>query len=342
MEQLDDIQWAWDTFSYNGRLQWFAKGRGRVHGGRTSTYDGLGRLIAWSGRQKIDLYLGLNPARPCGVKARSRDILFTRYFFIDLDPIGEPTEAEAKDAAAVVLAARGVEGLEGIEGAAVVYSGRGVQFFLTLYEDGTNSLGHAVPRSVWATEAAISRALRDLGARISPLRTHATCHGDGVGGGIPSQSGGVQHTTGPKLSTWRIDPAVSDAARIIRCPGSINTKTGRQAKVWQPEVGTLKGPLPEVEAQAHQAKAIDKELTNLRDMLPHLTLTARNYLLRGVREPGRHAAAVATARNLHRELALPPERVEEMVVKAAEHQRPPLSESDARRIVMEELKWRPQ
>jgi hypothetical protein len=61
--------------------------------------------------------------------------------------------------------------------------------------------------------------------------------------------------------------------------------------------------------QAPQPQQVTKlsETSNLYDVLPHLNVRARTFILEGAESPGRHSACYATCKNLH-ELGVPADK----------------------------------
>jgi hypothetical protein len=135
---------------------------------------------------------------------------------------------------------------------------------------------------------------------------------------------------------WCVDTKVADLPRVVRCPGTINTKTGKMAEVWawgtgpsKPLLDKLLGydlaPLPEV-------VPLDKHLTNLFDLLPHLNVTSRRFLLHGADSPGRHSACYSTVKDLH-DRGADRGAAETWTVAGAAKSLPPLPYRDTARII---------
>jgi hypothetical protein len=102
----------------------------------------------------------------------------------------------------------------------------------------------------------------------------------------------------------KIDPTVSDLPRVMRCPGTINMKTGRQATVINglTDVYSTLGmeliaQTPE-KALAYEPSGVVSSSKTWQEATPLLTNASRNYLLRGKSEPGRHTAMWHLVRNL--------------------------------------------
>lgn len=105
----------------------------------------------------------------------------------------------------------------------------------------------------------------------------------------------------PEQSGWVADTSCSDLARVVRCPGSINQKTGRRAIVER-EAAT--GPTMNILLEyAEQAPEIQERtpIANSGSFIqvwPHLTGTAKKFLVNGTGSPGRHSKCFHTAKLL--------------------------------------------
>jgi hypothetical protein len=118
---------------------------------------------------------------------------------------------------------------------------------------------------------------------------------------------------------WIVDTTCSDLARVVRCPGSVNQKTGRRAVVEH----VAAGPGIDVSVlMRYNTTAVEytpqapAETSNLLSILPHLNVRARTFILEGAASPGRHSACYATCKNLQ-ELGVPRERAFEWLIMGA-------------------------
>lgn len=125
----------------------------------------------------------------------------------------------------------------------------------------------------------------------------------------------------------RIDTSCSDLARVARCPGTVNHKTGRVARI-------LSLPTDQLDPQRildHMPKG--EELPNHRGqgapedslsrLLPSLTETASRFLVEGHVSPGRHTSCYAAARSLC-EAGIPLDRALALTLRGGELSQPPL------------------
>lgn len=162
----------------------------------------------------------------------------------------------------------------------------------------------------------------------------------------PTLAGAVRrfiHTLATQVGTvhgCRVDTACADLARLARLPGTINQKTGRQAKIldmgapmdaewlsaWDSgvEEGTSSPVAPPPRAPR----------TRWPDIEPWLTRTAKEFICEGVTEPGRHKGCVAAARSLV-EVFCDPAVAWGLLRGGAERCSPELPHDEVRRIYME-------
>lgn len=110
---------------------------------------------------------------------------------------------------------------------------------------------------------------------------------------------------------WKVDTACSDLARVVRCPGSVNQKTGNRAFVEKVlQAGRL---LPVSWLRRHEQMAPEPvqiavgETASFLDILPHLNGKTKQFIMYGVEVGERHNACYAACRNLH-ELGVEAER----------------------------------
>lgn len=103
----------------------------------------------------------------------------------------------------------------------------------------------------------------------------------------------------------RIDTSVSDLPRVMRCPGTVNIKTGRVSEfihatdyVYEGLAQELiKGTPKNAMENPDPPQGIAKGQP-WQDVFVHLTRSAQLYLSLGKEEPGRHKVMWHTARNL--------------------------------------------
>jgi len=101
----------------------------------------------------------------------------------------------------------------------------------------------------------------------------------------------------------RIDTSVSDLPRVMRCPGTINVKTGRATRFVVPSTRVYTGLAHKLVTGTPKKALEDPPAPEgiepgqpWQSVFPHLTLMAQNYLRYGQEEPGRHKVMWHTAK----------------------------------------------
>src|SRR5882672_98529 len=304
----DDWEALWEMVRPSaGFLRWFARRpSGEVLGGHVERPSGLQRIAANMDRLGYNTYIGLNHTNQWrGIRIKGTDIDRIGAIVLDLDPV----DGECAPVAAALAAIDLAEGLLGRRiYPAVIDTGRGVQAWVLL-----DTEPHSAPLVARAFEHGVRRLLVTVRDQL----------GDSFG--------------------CRLDTTVSDAARVARCPFTTNTKTGRTARVlqWGEPVGFADWehhPIWRAAGDEREHRSLlrrDKESghpVTLDKIWGRLTVTARRFLSHGVHEPGRHAAAFATAASLA-ESNIDESYAHHVVLSGARRSTPSLSDADARRCV---------
>lgn len=283
-----DLEAVWPLLAPHGWVNWFAKRGKQRAGGVLRSAQSLGRAV--QNMPGWNWYVGMNPARPHGIKARRQDVLAFEKLLVDIDPVtcDLAPHAAAED---VVLALWRL-GLP--TGAITVLdSGRGLHLWL-----------HFEHRGIASQEEAV-----DIERRCNALLRHLSA-------ALPPEHG------------CRIDTCTSDLPRVARLPGSVNQGTGRPARVLS--LGGGRAPRSVLQSfvpAAPPERQRPSDVGNLAAVLPHLSWRATQFLKLGVEQGGRHAAAVAAARSL-REAGVPHERALAWMLEGAQRALPALPVSE--------------
>lgn len=103
----------------------------------------------------------------------------------------------------------------------------------------------------------------------------------------------------------RIDTATSDLPRLMRCPGTMNQKTGKRARFVVPSAAVFTGLAKTLYEQTPSSVFWEPEApqglsegARWQEAYPHLTMMAQKYLTQGQSEPGRHKVMWHTAKKL--------------------------------------------
>ena len=239
----------------------------------------LTELRVWaSARRDRNIYVAPNPTlSTSGERHSARDVTHWSFFLIDIDPIEK--KFNIKKAREHVLNAFANMALGVIGRPIVIDSGRGNQLWYRLCDVAVDNT---------QTEGVISEN------RIHPKTARKI-----NGYWLAQLDKRVGLTNG-----CRIDTSVSDLPRIMRCPGTYNVKTGKMAKIIEPNT-TVFSDLPRCLLQPiPQSALIDPvrkpgtEGLKWNKAFSRLTLMAQTYLLEGQVEPGRHKVMWHTAKKL--------------------------------------------
>jgi len=262
----------------------------------------LRNIANWAEAEEQNVYLQMNPSdRISGTRVAADEIRSWCWFLVDIDPVEKKALEEygflemAADRVQGML--QGYLGLEKIH-RTVVDSGRGIQIWYPLGPEATD---------------------RRLGCRTAPWSGDL----DEIEKDVELYS--IAEAAQRAMSYWLkflrerlpfgqigdlgcvIDLSVSDLPRVMRCPFTVNTKTGRRTRLLMEARGanpTLADKLLKY-APHHVWKRPDAvcltgatESTPWQVFVPHMTVAGRRFIQEGTDEGGRHFAAVAAARSL--------------------------------------------
>lgn len=220
-----------------------------------------------------NIYVAPNPtACTSGERHSAADVTHWSYFLIDMDPVEEKYSAKAALDAALYLLGKWLKEDFSVERGVrpiIIDSGRGMQAWIRLNDLVLDERMRSIARRVngfW---------LKKLDAEL-----------------------GLTHGC-------RIDTSVSDLPRVMRCPGTVNIKTGRMAKFVNTSAHVYTGLAERMHAQVPEKALTDPDVPEgvapgqpWQFVYHHLTITAQTYLTQGQAEPGRHRAMWHTAKKL--------------------------------------------
>lgn len=249
-----------------------------------------------------NIYVAPNPTQQTGgMRHAAKDVTHWSYFLIDVDPVCtcpkdvSPKRKKCDTCRGKVDPARALEdvllrlgewlgrdfsprrGYRPI----IIDSGRGYQSWIRLEDLFLYTKGEKIPYQD-------SRIERNIARRVN---SHWLKRLD--------ERMGLMHGC-------KIDTSVSDLPRVMRCPGTINVKTGRMAQFVH-ATDHVFGGLAELLVTGTPKEAVsDPEPAEgvapgqpWQDVFPHLTRMAQEYLKFGQEEPGRHKVMWHTAKKLH-------------------------------------------
>jgi hypothetical protein len=294
-----DVRSAWKLFAHDGVVTYFAKGGRSLVGGRLDDEESLVKAAKNLEEKGYNVYLGANPSNHRGVKAKARDITYWRRCVIDLDPTAAaqydmallergPTCLRTLGDCLVRLLGGTGSDVCPVEAITLVYSGRGYQAWLELVPSAVGSGGREIERGM-----------------VGFLGRLAAEWGDQLG--------------------LAVDISTSDLSRVVRCPGTKNTKTGREARILT--VGTPAPLAAAILSMAGEAPPeptrLNINVTNLEDVWAHLNRTALSFIMDGAPLSRRHHDAYAAAKNLE-EIGVSQEVATEWVTLGGARSNPPL------------------
>ena len=234
----------------------------------------------------FNIYVAPNPTESTiGERHSAKDVTHWSYFLIDMDPVEKEYNArEALDIALLWLGewqGRDFKRTPPI----IINSGRGVQAWIRLedvvLDDSADPVITSTALNNFQPSVRWSTARRVNGYWLKKLEEKlGTTHG------------------------CRIDTSVSDLPRVMRCPGTVNVKTGRRAKFIHASDIVFKGLASLLTVGTPKTSMVDPEPVELKPgqpwqlVFPHLTRMAQTYLTQGQAEPGRHKVMWHTAKKL--------------------------------------------
>jgi len=272
--------------------RFFARNKeGRCHGTAILGAEDLAVESAWADRARFNSYIQMNPSMSrTGIRCSAEDITHWSFFLVDIDPTGpDPDLDGAEEAVRSILSNYlGIINLH----ATVIDSGRGRQLWFPL--EKLPLYGH---HKVWS-EPHLTRNLEPI-ADLEPKtlqtikaapRAMAYWHG-------------LLRDRTAHLRDVTIDTSVSDLARVMRLPYTINQKTGRMATILSSQPGPNVGMAHKLISYAPYKLWADRPevmISNGKwpEYLSSMTRGGRIFLTEGSTEPGRHHAASAAMLSL--------------------------------------------
>lgn len=285
-----EIQKLWTLLPHPPHtfVRWFARnGQDRIGGG-VDTVEEL--MWAAASAQGMNFYVAPNPAcTRAGTRHRAEHVMRWSWFLIDVDPVEQVANPPCVIEQVLYKLGQWWSVDFGTRMPLQIYSGRGAQVWIRLpdyllYDELEGKVAGMAFPLVGRRQARITNGywLDRLAAEIG------TSYG------------------------CRIDTTCKDLPRVMRCPGTVNVKTGSLACLIVPseEVFEL-GPRLVAGVPGEMFIPVPVETlpagTPWQSVLVHLTIRAQDYLTKGKDEPGRHdtmfhAALCLAERGLEREM----------------------------------------
>jgi hypothetical protein len=248
----------------------FAKGGGKKFGDFARNPADIIRFI--EGSPSMDIYIAPNPTLcTTGIRHTAADVTHWSYLLLDVDPIME----ESQPLVVLEKVLRQLEDWTGQDLRPIILdSGRGAQAWIRL-EDLLLSDVETSLDALWGPDSR-EPILRKTARKVM---------------------GHWLKRLAEKLGTFegcRLDSCTSDLPRVMRCPGTINVKTGRVASLVVVTEEAHHG-LAHLLVIGTPERVFDEpepgELapgTPWQLVFTKLTLKAQRYLTEGKEDPGRH------------------------------------------------------
>lgn len=217
-----------------------------------------------------NVYIAPNPTlSTTGIRHSAKDVTHWSYFLLDMDPVESNPDPEAAMQEALALLSKHC-GRDLIKHQPLLIdSGRGMQAWIRLDHEELDDESRLVARCTngwW---------LKKLDEEL------------GVTNGC------------------RLDTSVSDLPRVMRCPGTINQKSGRLSRVVVPSRIVYYGLSGELKRQVPDTSLVTAHVVNIvpgqrwQKVWPYLTRSAQTYVTEGQCEPGRHKVMWHTIQKFH-------------------------------------------
>lgn len=261
MEALNpsEIRRLWDILPHppGSWVRWFARAGEQRMGGGCETVEEL--LWAAASAPKMNFYVAPNPASTrAGTRHSAHQVTHWSWFLVDIDPVGPNASPALVAEHALKIMGKWWRLDFTSQRPVLIHSGRGAQIWIrhedVLLDDEGRRMAR-ITNGYWLNKLA------------NEIGTMANC---------------------------RIDTTCMDLPRVMRCPGTLNTKTGEPAIFLVPSQEVFEGlaqqmfeSVPPEEFRPVPIVTLPSD-TPWQSVFVHLTLRAQKYLSEGKDEPGRH------------------------------------------------------
>lgn len=253
--------------------------------------DRFADVIRMSGRNG---YIAPNPtASTIGDRHNSADVTHWSYMFIDVDPVEDIYDPLKTLDEALLWLGEWVGRDFAKHKPMIIDSGRGAQAWIRLEDvilDDRQMDKAVIAASIhWQTGEPLAKPFA-LCTRKSARRA--------MGHWLRRLDERIGLMNGCK-----IDTSTSDLPRLMRCPGTINSKTGREARIIEqgdgPNMGLASLLVSGTPDSVFAEPAWSGEAGRTwQDALGDLTMRAQTYLTQGHEEPGRHVTMWLAAKSM--------------------------------------------
>jgi len=278
-----DIEWLWDLLPKpHGIVRWFARNADSSEIAGDFADSARSLVGAAHAYKHLNFYVQPNPTgQRTKLRSSAKDVTHWSYLLIDIDPIPGVLSSPV-GALQYALSTLGWWQATDIK-PLILDSGRGMQAWVRL-EDvpvSTPSLDGGLTH--YGARVAANFALKYLD---NALITEGARAGQSIVG----------------LHGCRVDVSCSDLPRLMRCPGTVNIKTGRRAVLLESGVvhkhlhTWLLNKVPHEDLIPRVI--VPQPGRKWQQVVSKLTMTAALCLKEGTTEPGRHKTFSATLKSL--------------------------------------------
>jgi hypothetical protein len=293
-DSIDQLELLWDLLPHPTifpgvvRLFWRKKS-GERGGDYARNLQELRHFV--SATQGRNVYVAPNPTQSTiGMRHETKDVTHWSFLLIDVDPLSDavnPQPALVLDEALATLGEWIGKDLKA-NPPIIIDSGRGMQAWIRLEDILFDDYDTIVPKDgiylhpgTWKPISMRRKtARRSMGHWLKRLA-------DRIG----------------TMHECKVDSSCSDLPRLMRCPATVNQKTGRETAIICPGSGLHLGyssllvtGTPETVYAEPDVNAIPGRTWQM--VFSDLTCTAQNYLQNGQEEPTRHKVLFHTTKKL--------------------------------------------
>lgn len=268
---------------------------GRMVGDYARNLGELRRFANICRDRRVNAYVAPNPTKhTVGTRHSSVDVTHWSWLLIDIDPLTDAVNPEPMPVLreALLLMGEWLGKDLGGDRVAIIDSGRGAQAWvrlddLPLYD-----------RTVLFAGASVVEPHQ----RIDGVCTHVGIEWKWASKAMGYWLKKLAERIGT-VNECRVDTSTSDLPRLMRLPGTLNVKTGREARFVQPGTGPVLGLASLMLTGTPKEVFVEHEVTvdpgkKWQMYFSDLTREAQQYLLLGREEPGRHKVVWHTAKKL--------------------------------------------
>lgn len=262
----------------------------------------------------LNIYVAPNPTMSTvGIRHSAVDVTHWSFFFIDVDPVCKcPPQKEDEEFIPCITCQRKEDPYSAMNEAIKIFGGWAGRNLENNFPNLIDS-GRGVQLWLRADDRELINDLEKINPFEGPITRKIARKVMGYWLNKLSKRFGTQYGC-------NIDTSCSDLPRVMRMPGTENTKTGKKSQIIIRQKEPYKWLLPmliggipeEILKEYEHPQRIGYKWQTVFNLL---TKAAQDYLLHGKEEPGRHKVAFHTAKSLS-ELGIERSEAERAIVWA--------------------------